>query len=98
MGGETDGGGRAFGPTPWNFFSQTRLYEPVGILRALAPLLLLIRDTRSVDPWRWRIEKAYVNARAFLAARRLHAQHSMLQTVAAPEQSSQIADHRRAIA
>jgi glycosyltransferase involved in cell wall biosynthesis/GT2 family glycosyltransferase len=81
-----------------DYLFLNRLYEPVGILRALAPLLLLIRDTRSVDRWRWRIEKAYVNASAFLAARRLHAEHSMLQAVAAPEQSSQITDHRRAIA
>jgi hypothetical protein len=60
-------------------------------------LLLLIRETRTAEQWRSRIERAYVNARAFLAARRLHAEHSMQEVVEAPE-SPQIADRRRASA
>jgi hypothetical protein len=75
-----------------------RLYEPVGILRALAPLLLMIRDVRSADQWRYRVEKAYVNARAFFAARRLHGERSGPKAPPAPEPNSQTADQRRAIA
>jgi GT2 family glycosyltransferase len=80
-----------------DYLFLNRLYEPVGILRALGPLLLMIRDVRSVDRWRYRLEKAYVNARAFFAARDRHAERPALPGPPTPE-GVEVSEERRAIA
>jgi glycosyltransferase involved in cell wall biosynthesis/GT2 family glycosyltransferase len=53
-----------------DYLFLNRLYEPSEPLRAVAPLLLLLRDVRSVAGRKEKLRRAYVNVRGLLEARR----------------------------